>query len=287
MSKLNLEVPKLPLNDGASIPMLGFGTGTALYKKVNDGKIDRPTVDQVKTAISVGYRHLDSSEAYGTEAEVGLAIKESKVPRSEFFITTKVNQTMDDIPSAIDQSLKRLQVDHVDLFLIHKPDFAGGDPVKLQQAWAAMEEVKASGKAKSIGVSNYSREQLEATLQTAKVIPVINQIEFHAYHQRDGLVQWAREQGIATTAYAPLIPITKASPGPVDAILPGLAKKYAVNEGEILLRWVLENKCVALTTSSKEQRLSDMLRICTFDLTPKEVEDLSQAGLQKKFVGFT
>ena len=254
-----------------------------MYKGIDDGKVDRSLVDQVKTAISVGYRHLDGAEVYGTERELGLAIKESKVPRSEFFVTTKVNQSIDDLPKAINQSLQKLQLDYVDLFLIHQPFFAGGDASRLQKAWAGMEEVKASGKAKSIGVSNYKIEHLEATLQTAKVPPCVNQVEFHAYLQRSELVSWAKEKGIATAAYGPLAPLVRASPGPVDSIVQTLAKKYAVNEGEILLRWCLDKGIVAVTTSSNEQRLSDMLRICTFSMTPKEVEDISKAGAGKHY----
>lgn len=248
--------------------------------------IDRSIVEQIKTAIKVGYRHLDGAEVYNTEAELGVAIKESKIPRNEIFLTTKVNQTMHDIPAAITTSLKKLQTDHVDLFLIHQPFFAEGDAAKLQKAWADMEAVLASGKAKSIGVSNYRQEDLEATLQTAKTLPSVNQVEFHAYLQREGLLPFQKEKGIALAAYAPLTPVTKASPGPLDPLLASLAKKYAVNEGEVLLRWVLDQGVVAVTTSSKEQRLSDMLRVCTFSLTPKEVEDISKTGLEKSFRGF-
>ena len=124
-------------------------------------------------------------------------------------------------------------------YLIHQPFFAEGSETELQEAWAAMEQVQADGLAKSIGVSNYLSSHLNATLATAKVPPAINQIEFHPYlqHTEGGLLELHKKHNIATEGYGPLIPITKASGGPVDGYLAALAKKYAVTEGEILLRW--------------------------------------------------
>lgn len=170
-------------------------------------------------------------------------------------------------------------------YLIHSPAFAK-DPKELQEAWAAMEAVQASGQAKSIGVSNFRISDLETILQTAKVVPAINQIEFHLYLQRHDLVNFHKQHGIATESYGPLTPITKASPGPADSYLAALAEKYAVNEGEILLRWCIDQDIVAVTTSAKEQRMSDMLRVTTFKLTPKEIQELSAAGAGKHYRGF-
>lgn len=133
-------------------------------------------IDAAKMAITIGYHHLDGAEVYNTEEELGQAIKESKVPRQELFVTTKVLPHIDDIPAAIDRSLKKLGLDHVDLYLIHAPFFAKGDKTALQAKWADMEEVAASGKAKSIGVSNFGKKDLDAILETCKVRPAINQI---------------------------------------------------------------------------------------------------------------
>lgn len=171
-------------------------------------------------------------------------------------------------------------------YLIHSPFFAKSD-ADLQKAWAELEEVKKSGKARSIGVSNYLQPHLEATLKTATIPPSINQIEYHPYLQHGDLVPFQQaNQNIATAAYAPLIPITKAKPGPCDAILASLAKKYYVSEGEIALRWAIDQDIVAVTTSGKEERLSDYLRALTFKLTRKEVKDISDAGAQKHYRGF-
>jgi diketogulonate reductase-like aldo/keto reductase len=149
-----------------------------------------------------------------------------------------------------------------------------------------MEKLKESGLAKSIGVSNYLIPDLEATLQTAKVVPSINQIEFHPYLQHPNLVAFHKKHSIATAAYGPLTAVTKAKPGPVDDFYAALSKKYAVSEGEIALRWAIDSDVVAITTSSKEQRLSDYLRAATFKLTPKEVEEIGELGLKKHFRGF-
>jgi diketogulonate reductase-like aldo/keto reductase len=222
---------------------------------------------------------------YNTEEELGDAIKQSCVAREKLFVTTKVITNIEDIPGAIDASLKKLGLDYVDLYLIHEPFFAKGDLTVLQKKWAQLEEVAASGKAKSIGVSNFLKPQLEAILKTAKVRPAINQIEFHPYLQHGDLLAFHKNKDIKFAAYGPLLPITRGSGGPLDPLLDSLAKKYAVSPSEILLRWVIEQDVVALTTSSKEQRLSDYLRVFTFKLTPKEVEEISSVGNSHHFRG--
>ncbi len=150
-----------------------------------------------------------------------------------------------------------------------------------------MEEVKASGKAKSIGVSNYLQSDLETTLQTASIPPSINQIEYHPYLQHGSLLTYQKSAGnIATAAYGPLSAVTKAKPGPLDEYMAQLAKKYYVSEGEVSLRWCMDQGIVAVTTSGKEERLSDYLRALAFKLTPKEVEEIARLGLQKHYRGF-
>ena len=285
MANIETPIPLLKLNDGTSIPMLAYGTGTAWYKSSDNSSTDRNLVEATKTALKLGYNHLDAAEVYNTESEVGIAIKESKVPREKLYVTTKVNQTIQDIPKAINESLKKLQLDYVDLFLIHQPFFAQSD-ADLQKAWQAMEEVKASGKARSIGVSNYLIPHLEATLKVAKIPPSINQIEYHPYLQHGPLIPFHKEHNIAVAAYGPLTAATKAKPGPVDDLLAALAKKYYVSEGEVSLRWCIDQGIVAVTTSSKEQRLSDILRGMTFSLTPREIGELSAKGEEKHFRGF-
>lgn len=171
-------------------------------------------------------------------------------------------------------------------YLIHEPFFARSD-TDLQSAWAEMENVKKSGKARSIGVSNYLERHLAATLATATIPPSINQIEYHPYLQHGDLIPYQKAQhNIAVAAYGPLTPITKAKPGPCDALLENLAHKYGVSEGEVALRWYIEQGIVAITTSGKEERLRDYLRATAINLTPKEVSDIAAAGAEKHFRGY-
>lgn len=220
---------------------------------------------------------------------MGKAIKQSNVPRDQLFITTKVHHNIDNevgIHQAIDISLQKLQLDHVDLYLLHQPYFAKGDKKKLQAAWAQMEEVAALGKAKSIGVSNFLKDDLDAILETCRVRPANNQIEFHPYLQHGNLVQYMKNKDITVSAYGPLSPVTRAPGGPLDPVLDSLAKKYAVHPGEILLRWCVDRGIVPVTTSSKEQRMSDMMRIFAFQLNPREVDEITEVGKQHHFRGF-
>ena len=153
-----------------------------------------------------------------------------------------------------------------------------------------MESVKASSKARSIGVSNYLPTHLASTLAVASTPPSINQIEFHPYLQHRDLLTFQKNPdtnyNIAVAAYGPLTPVTKAKPGPCDEVFARLAKKYYVSEGEIALRWCMDQGIVAVTTSSKEERLSDYLRATTFSMTPREVEEVAEVGAGKHYRGF-
>ena len=230
--------------------------------------------------------HLDAAEVYNTEPEVAKGIKESKIEREKLFVTTKVIVNIADIHGAIDGSLKKLGLDYVDLYLIHAPFFAGGDEKKLQDAWTKMEEVAAIGKAKSIGVSNFLQRDLAPILKTCRVRPAVNQIEFHPYLQHGDLLPYLKNQDIKVCAYSPQMPVTKAKGGPLDPYLEKVSKKYAVAPGEILLRWCVDQNIVPVTTTSKEQRLSDMLRIFAFSLTPKEVDEIKDIGNSHHFRGY-
>jgi len=225
---------------------------------------------------------------YRNESELGAAIKASSIPREKLFITTKINGTIpQNTLHAFETSLQKLQLDYVDLYLIHAPYFTTS-PSELQAKWADMEAILASGRAKSIGVSNFMIPHLTTILETAKVKPSVNQIEYHPYlqHEYPDLLAFHKTHGIMTVAYAPLTPITKARPGPLDEVLGRLAGKYGVEEGVVLLRWMVEQGVVVLTTSGKEERLRGYLGIGGLRLTGDEVEEIREVGLKKHFRGF-
>ena len=265
---------------------LGYGLGTANYKADPESPLDKDLISTVVLAIKTGYLHLDGAEVYGNEEELGEAIKQSGVPREKLYITTKISGTkVQDTNKAFELSLKKLQLDYVDQYLIHAPFFAK-TPEDLQKKWADLEEIHASGKAKSIGVSNFLVPDLEAILKTAKIIPAINQIEYHPYLQHGDLVPFSKKHGIVTSAYGPLTAAIRATPGPLDDTYKNLAKKYDVTIGEIALRWAIDQGVVALTTSSKEDRLKQYLKVTSFKLTPQEIREISEVGLKKNYRGF-
>lgn len=264
-------------------------------------------VESIKTAIRLGYRHLDAAESkfslfiaadwsdglywllycivYKTESELGVAIQESGVDRKNFFITGKVIEGISDIPSAFETTLRKLRTDYLDLYLIHEPFFAKSDS-EIQNAWKELETLKASGRVRSIGVSNFSQDHISAILATSTIVPAINQIEFHPYLQQRDLLQYHRDRNIATAAYSPLTALTRAAPGPVDGIMKTLAAKYGKTEAAVGLRWVMEQGIVTVTTSSKESRMKEYLESLEFSLTSDEVSDLGNLGSKKQFRGF-
>jgi diketogulonate reductase-like aldo/keto reductase len=202
---------------------------------------------------------------------------------------------------ALDRSLQKLGTDYVDLYLIHSPFWAGdiSNPAEresaakaLQERWAEMEAAKASGKVRSIGVSNFLKEHLDAILETAKEKPVVNQIEFHPYLQHDpegngGLLAYLKEKGIVAEAYGPLTAVAKAAPGPLDGVYERIAAKHGVTPGDVALRWAIDQGVVAVTTSAKEERLKGWIKnVPSFELTKEEVEEIKAKGREKHFRGF-
>ncbi|UNI20043.1 2-dehydropantolactone reductase [Purpureocillium takamizusanense] len=272
-----------------SCRQVGYGLGTKRGKWDDAAKapLDQSIVDVTKEAIELGYRHLDGAEGYANEEELGAAIKASKVPREQLFVTTKIHAVhKKNVEEAFALSLKKLGLDYVDLYLLHGPWFADTEQ-ELQQRWAELEAIKASGRARSIGVSNFLQEHVESVLKTAKVPPAINQIEFHPYLQHGDLLPFLRKNNIAAAAYGPLVPLTTATDGPVNALWKQLADKYGVSESEIGLRWCIDQGLVVLTTSSKKERLERYLKkLPLIKLTPKEVSDIAELGQQKHYRSF-
>ncbi|BGP37951.1 hypothetical protein JCM10450v2_001888 [Rhodotorula kratochvilovae] len=251
------------LADGNTVPGLAFGVGTAHF-----GSDTPELVETVKTALAVGFRHLDGAEAYGNEISLGKAIAQSGIPRSELFVTTKSGPGLKDIPASFEQSLKKLGLDHVDLYLIHWPyDFPKPGYPTLEKAWKQLEAIKDSGKAKSIGVSNYRLRDLEKLLAIPdlKHKPVVNQIEFHPFMYEAGeeLYQFCtypillfvdlylltlslrfplplspveqytgKKHDIVIEAYGPTSPVLRFSGGEFDGVLDKVTKAVAQRAGK-------------------------------------------------------
>ncbi|KAI1194980.1 Aldo/keto reductase [Nemania serpens] len=278
-------IPSLKLNDGHEIPMLAYGLGTARSREESENVIKLTVM-----AIKNGYYHLDCAESYKNETELGAAIKQSGIPRDKLFITTKLQSTRADVAASFAASLARLDLSYVDLYLIHSP-FGAPSPSHLQETWASLEAIKASGRARSIGVSNFSTSDLTTILATARVPPALNQIEYHPYLQHnttpDGVLAFCRERDIALAAYGPLTAITRARPGPCDAVYAALARRYGVSEAAVALRWCLDQDVVAVTTSASEERLSGyMNEVPAFRLAEEEVAEIAAEGEKMHFRGY-
>ncbi|KAL0066459.1 hypothetical protein AAF712_006502 [Marasmius tenuissimus] len=275
------QQPTITLNDNVQIPWIGFGTGTALYKQ--DAK------NSIVTAIRAGVRHLDGAQIYENEDSLGAGIKESGIPRSELFVTTKLHPNLDkgDTPkSKLVESLKKLGLDYVDLYLIHSPHVARAQG-NLQDLWKGMEEVKKEGLAKSIGVSNFDVDALKEVVQVATVVPSANQIEFHPYvwNKVKPIYEYAKEKGITIESYGGLVPVTKAPGGPLDPVLEKIAQRLSkesgktVSAGHILTKWQIQKGIVVVTTSSKESRIKETLEIRALpDLTSDEIREIEVEG---------
>ncbi|KAJ7587203.1 Aldo/keto reductase [Mycena floridula] len=260
-------VEKIPLNDGNFIPAIAFGTGTALYQ--------RDATKSVVQAVESGFTHLDTAQIYQNEASVGDAIKQVSLDRSHLYITTKYHQG--GIPRAIRESLSKLGIKYVDLYLIHNPSYTPDIP----KAWREMEQIKAAGLTKSIGVSNFNVEQLKLAVNGARFKPAVNQISFNPYNyaKNKALLEYSASQGIVTEAYSSLVPITRNPGGPVDAPVAATAKRLGATPAQVIILWVRSKGVVVVTTSSNRGRLAEYLGISHLPaLTKDEVRAIDEAG---------
>ncbi|UNI23971.1 2-dehydropantolactone reductase [Purpureocillium takamizusanense] len=244
-------------------------------------------VKMVKDAIAAGYRHLDTAEGYGTEVELGLAIKESGVPREELFVTTKLAQTIsegsvEDIPAGFESCLKRLQLDYVDLLCLHTP-YANKDntydEVAVAKSWKLIEAIQRSGKARAIDISNFRRTHVENLLKTAEIKPVVNQIQFHPYIQgAPEYAKWLQSQGIAIQSWMGLAPITWLGQKHLEGTLEELSAKYGVNKSTILIRWQLDQQFIVLNTTKKVERMQEYFAAVNFDLSDEDSRRITDIG---------
>jgi diketogulonate reductase-like aldo/keto reductase len=234
----------------------------------------------VRDALSMGYRLIDTAARYGNEAGVGAAIAASDVPREELFVTTKLRgsqQGFDEALAGLGDSLERLGLDYVDLFLIHWPLPARYDG-DFVSTWKTLEEFKADGRARSIGVSNFQVAHLQRLAAEAGVVPAVDQVELHPYFTQPALREVHAELGIVTQAWSPLggvlvyVPGSDESRGPLtDPVITDLAAKHGKTPAQVVLRWHIEHGFCAIPKSVKPHRIAENFDVFDFALAPDEV----------------
>jgi 2,5-diketo-D-gluconate reductase A len=252
------NVPGIKLNSGATIPQLGFGVF----------QIDpQDTATTVQTALEIGYRHIDTAQMYGNEAEVGEAIASSGIPRDELFVTTKCNNSnhgYDDAQRALDESLSKLRTDHVDLYLIHWP-LPGKD--LYVETWKGFEQAAKDGRARSIGVSNFQSHHLDRLAQETSTVPAVNQIELHPHLQQPEMREYDRSHGIATEAWSPI----GQGKGVIDEDrIVAVAKGHGKTPAQVTLRWHVQLGNIIFPKSVTDYRIRENFDIFDFELTDEE-----------------
>jgi 2,5-diketo-D-gluconate reductase A len=258
------DIPQIVLNNGQTIPQFGFGVFLV--------KPDE-TQAAVTHALLAGYRHIDTAEMYGNEAEVGAAISSSGLGRGEVFVTTKLNNGAhrpDDARAAFEASLKALGSDYVDLFLIHWP-LPGRYDGDFVSTWQTLEEFYRDGRARSIGVSNFQPHHLRRLHQECEIRPAVNQIEVNPYLTQDQVRGFCAEHQIAVEAWSPLARSNALSDPTIDDI----ARRAGKTPAQVILRWHIERGDIVFPKSVTPSRIKENIDIFDFELTGDEVEAIS------------
>lgn len=260
----------LTLNNGIEMPTLGFGTFML------GGEICE---NAVVSAIQMGYRMIDTAEAYGNETAVGNGISKSGIDRKELFLVTKVNyKSYENASAAVEQSLKNLRTDYIDLLLLHWP-FAN-----YYAAWRELEKLYAEGKIRAIGVSNFEPAQLVDLIAYNNIVPAVNQIETNLYCQRVSEREWLDKKNVAHMAYAPLGQGNRNEMFTVPAVT-ALAGKYHKTAAQVLLRFLTQKGIIVIPRSCKPERIRENFEIFDFTLTKKEIAELSALDKKTALIG--
>ncbi len=257
-------VPGITLNDGNTIPQLGFGV-------FQIGPED--TAEAVSNALEIGYRHIDTAEMYGNEKEVGEAVRASGLDRGDVFVTSKLNNAFhepQDAREAFDTTLSDLGFDYVDLFLIHwpLPTLYDGDFVST---WKTLEEFHRDGRARSIGVSNFQIEHLRSLAAETDTVPAVNQIEVHPYFTNDAVRGYGQEHEIATEAWSPI-----AQGGVLeDSTITQIADRVGKTPAQVVLRWHIQRGDIVFPKSVTPSRMKENFELFDFELEPDDVDEIS------------
>ena len=266
MGVINFMDRTIKFKNGVEIPVLGFGT----YKMENGSE----TFDSVSYALEVGYRHIDTAKIYENEESVGEAIKNSSIKREDIFVTTKVWNTdrgYDNTLRAFEESMKKLKLDYLDLYLIHWPKDLNAE------TWKALEKLYNEKRVRAVGVSNFNKHHLEELFKTCEVFPMINQIELHPELTQKSLYEFCNSKDIVIEAWSPLIRGKILS---ID-LLKELSKSYNKTIAQIVLRWNVQLGIVTIPKSSNKDRIKENFDIFDFELSKEDMEKIS--SLNKNF----
>jgi 2,5-diketo-D-gluconate reductase A len=256
---MSSNVPRYTLNDDQTVPVIGFGTYPL---RGADG------VDAMVHALEAGYRLLDSAVNYGNEEEVGEAVRRSGLPREDVQVTTKIpgrHHEYDEAIGSVEESLRRMRFEYVDLVLIHWPNPSVG---KYVEAWRALVELRKRGLVRSIGVSNFTEEHLHTVIDDTGVTPAVNQIELHPYFPQQQMLRVNADLGIQTESWSPL---GKRSAPFGEQAVADAARRYGVTPAQVILRWQLQQGSLPLPKSATPQRQQQNLDVFRFELTDAEV----------------
>ncbi len=256
------------------MPGIGYGTWQIIFG----------VHKKVLKAIETGYRLIDTAKIYGNEAGVGSAVRDSKVPRKDIFVTTKLwnsDQGYASAHKAFNDSLERLGLEYVDLYLIHWP---GHDAPRRADSWKAMEEINKSGLAKNIGVSNYMATHLEELLSTAKVKPAVNQIEFHPYIYKDQkpVLEFCRKNNIIVEAYSPLARGRHAN----DKVIGNIAERHKATSAQIMLAWAITHETIPIPKTTDAERMRQNLDSQEITLTVEDIAKIDGLSQGEHVVGW-
>jgi len=257
------NIPSITLNNGIEMPQLGYGVWQIP---------DAEAAQAVGTAIAAGYRSIDTAAIYGNEEGVGRGIAASGIAREDLFITTKLwneKQGYDSTLKAFDLSLRKLNLDYVDLYLIHWPLPARDLYI---ETWRAFEKLYADGRTKAIGVSNFLPEHLDRLIAASDVVPAVNQIELHPYLQQTALRAYDGEHGIATEAWSPL---AKGNELLREPVLTSLGERHGKTPAQIVLRWHIQLGDVVIPKSVTPARIRENMEIFDFELSPEEMAQIA------------
>ena len=258
-----MMVPELAstikLNNGVSMPLLGLG--------VYQSTPGKTTQSAVKYALHNGYRLVDTARVYGNEQDVGLAVRESGRRREDIFVTTKLwnsDHGYDSALRACEESLRRLDMKYVDLYLIHWPEGRRND------SWRALVRLLKEGKCRAIGVSNYTIQHLEELKAASDVVPAVNQVEFHPFLYQKSLLDYCRDHGIQLEAYSPLTRGERLN----DPRVTGIAKKCSRTPAQVLIRWSLQHSLVVIPKSVRTDRILENSQVFGFTLSSEDMTHL-------------